>query len=186
MNLLLVLQLAFASSEMEFSSVEGDIGVGEEPFLPVPDPKEAHERTERLAKRLRCPVCQGLSVADSRSDAAVAMKKRIQTLVEQGYSEEQVEDYFIDRYGEWVLLKPKYEHWFVWVAPILVAVAGLGFVLVHTARRRETPDDASIEPGLNPSEEDRSEEDRSEEDRSEEDGSEEDAYRAKILAELDN
>ena len=162
--------MVFASSEMDSLSAERDIGVGEEPFLPVPQPLEAQDRTERLSKRLRCPVCQGLSVADSRSDAAVAMKKRIQKLVEQGYSEEQVEDYFIDRYGEWVLLKPKYDHWFVWIAPIVAAVAGLGFVLVHTARRRDADEGASeldlkTEKDMLP---------------------EEDEYRAKILAELDN
>ena len=169
MMLLLAVQLALASAEVNSSS--GDIGVGEAPFLPVPEQQVAHERTESLSKRLRCPVCQGLSVADSRSDAAVAMKKRIQTLVEQGYSEEQVEDYFIDRYGEWVLLKPKYEHWFVWIAPIVAAVGGLGFVLVHTARRKEFDEGETIETDLSTSDEDLSEDDE---------------YRAQILAELDN
>ena len=165
--ILFLVQLAFGASDPSVSSE--DLGVGEAPFLEIPNAQDAHERTERLAKRLRCPVCQGLSVSDSRSDAAVAMKKRIQGLVERGYSEEQVEDYFIERYGEWVLLKPKYEHWFVWIAPIVAGVAGLGFVLVHTARRKdEFSQDVDVEE---------------QQQTVDESG---DSYRAKVLQELED
>lgn len=104
------------------------VGIDEPPVLLEPTKEEAENRTFELSKKLRCPVCQGLSVADSRSDAAVAMKNRIQELVEMGYSDEQIVNYFIGRYGEWALLKPKYEHRFVWVAPIVLTVLGLGFV----------------------------------------------------------
>ncbi|MCB9766517.1 MAG: cytochrome c-type biogenesis protein CcmH, partial [Alphaproteobacteria bacterium] len=63
-------------------------------------------RTLTLAHGLRCPVCQGMSVADSSSEAAVNMKNRIRELVTAGYTDDQIEDYFIDRYGTWVLLEP--------------------------------------------------------------------------------
>jgi cytochrome c-type biogenesis protein CcmH len=139
--LLFFLHLALAGAEL--APENSDLGFGEAPLLEAPSGQEAAARTDRLAKKLRCPVCQGLSVADSRSDAAVAMKQSIQKLVEKGYSEDQVVDYFIERYGEWVLLKPKYEHWFVWVAPILLAVSGLGFVLVKTAVRGKSSERAS-------------------------------------------
>jgi cytochrome c-type biogenesis protein CcmH len=105
-----------------------DSGVGEPPALEPPVKEVVDSRTYDLSKKLRCPVCQGLSVADSRSDAAVAMKMRIQGLVESGYSDDQIVNYFIGRYGEWALLKPKYEHWFVWTAPIVASLFGFGFV----------------------------------------------------------
>ena len=76
-------------------------------------------------------------MADSRSDAAVAMKMRIQELVEQGYSDDQIVNYFIGRYGEWALLKPKYEHRFVWIAPIVVSIFGFAFVGWRINRSRE-------------------------------------------------
>ncbi len=114
------------SVQKEQSSMDG--GVGEPPALEPPSKLEVERRTYDLSKILRCPVCQGLSVADSRSDAAVAMKMRIQELVEQGYSDDQITNYFIGRYGEWALLKPKYEHRFVWIAPIVASLFGLGFV----------------------------------------------------------
>tara|TARA_B100000925_G_C21895263_1_gene424688 strand:- start:275 stop:847 length:573 start_codon:yes stop_codon:yes gene_type:complete len=114
-----------------------DDGVGEPPVLEPPSKLEVEERTYDLSKKLRCPVCQGLSVADSRSDAAVAMKMRIQDLVEQGYSDDQIVNYFIGRYGEWALLKPKYEHRFVWIAPIVASIVGLGFVGWKINRSRQ-------------------------------------------------
>ena len=43
-------------------------------------------------------------------------------------SDDQITNYFIGRYGEWALLKPKYEHRFVWIAPIVASLFGLGFV----------------------------------------------------------
>ena len=106
-------------------------GMAEAPLLEPPSQEEIEDRTYALGKILRCPVCQGLSVADSRSDAAVAMKNRIQEFVAQGYSDDQIVDYFIGRYGEFVLLEPKSEHWFVWVMPGVIFVAGLGIVLLR-------------------------------------------------------
>ncbi len=88
------------------------------------------ELTEALATKLRCPVCQGLSVNDSKAEAAVAMKHRIEELVAEGYSEEQIVDFFIDRYGEWVLLEPTREgiNLLVWIGPVLFLGLGLGWV----------------------------------------------------------
>lgn len=102
-----------------------NIKLAEEPLLDPPTAEEVEHRTYELGKILRCPVCQGLSVADSRSDAAVAMKNRIQELVALGYSDEQIVNYFIQRYGEFVLLQPKKDHWFVWVMPGVVVFMGI-------------------------------------------------------------
>lgn len=128
--LALLCQLAFAE-EMPL--------MDEPPLFDPPVESETDIRSERLGKMLRCPVCQGLSVADSRSDAAVAMQNRIREFVEAGYSDEQIVDYFVSRYGEWALLKPKSSHWFVWSAP----AAGLfiGFAVVGWRIRKRQPVD---------------------------------------------
>ena len=123
--------------ESEQQLANDNIGMDEPPVLSEPAAVEVEQRTFALSKQLRCPVCQGLSVADSRSDAAVAMKNRIQELVEMGYSDDQIVNYFIGRYGEWALLKPKYEHLFIWIAPVIVSVLGLGFVAWRINRNRE-------------------------------------------------
>jgi cytochrome c-type biogenesis protein CcmH len=109
------------------------LGLAEPPALAPPDPETAKSEAARIADGLRCPVCQGLSVADSNADAALAMYARIDELVRLGYSQEQIEDYFVDRYGEWVRLDPPVEglHWVLWVAPALLAVVGAAAIALR-------------------------------------------------------
>lgn len=150
------------SANLETASVPG--GLAEPPALDPPGSGAALAEAERIGKRLRCPVCQGLSVADSNAEAARAMYKRIFELVQLGYSGEQIEDYFIDRYGEWVLLSPKKEglHWIIWVGPVLVLVVGAGLVALR-AREQDAADTAPRPPTQD---------------------AEDDPYRRQILAEL--
>lgn len=137
LGMLLWLMSPILAEPTEEISTE-DIGVGEVPLGPPLTEKEAEPRSRKLSSILRCPVCQGLSVADSRSDAALAMAGRIQGLVQKGYTDEQVVDYFVDRYGEWVLLRPQEDHLFIWLAPVVVGLAGGVFVLsMVRGRRRE-------------------------------------------------
>ena len=100
-------------------------------------------RTQVLAEQLRCPVCQGLSVAASPSEAARAMRERIRELVAQGYGDEQIVDYFVDRYGTWILLAPPKQgfSWVLWGAPAAGVGLGLIWVLSRFGSRpkAETP-----------------------------------------------
>lgn len=145
-RLLLIPILLFFISFSSGSSAE-EVGLlSEEPILEPPSSEEVETRTYELGKILRCPVCQGLSVADSRSDAAVAMKNRIKELVVLGYADEQIINYFVQRYGEFTLLKPKDEHWFVWVTPSIVIVVGLSIVALQWRKKQEKEE--SKESGL--------------------------------------
>jgi cytochrome c-type biogenesis protein CcmH len=87
--------------------------------------------TEDLSKRMRCPVCQGLSVADSPSASALAMKNEVRSLLADGYSEDQIMAYFESTYGEFVRLVPKATgfNWFVWLAPGAALIIGALLVL---------------------------------------------------------
>jgi cytochrome c-type biogenesis protein CcmH len=102
-------------------------GLEDSPAGPVPSATVQKERVHTLTTHLRCPVCQGLNVAESRSEAAVAMQARIRELVSLGYSEEQVIAYFTDRYGDWVLLEPPREglNWLLWLGPVVLLGGGL-------------------------------------------------------------
>jgi cytochrome c-type biogenesis protein CcmH/NrfF len=96
-------------------------------------------RVTRLASELRCPVCQGLSIHDSPSPLAQEMKGVIRTQVAAGWSDEQVEDYFISKYGEWVLLEPR-AHGFnllVYLLPALALLGGAGLIAVAVRRWTE-------------------------------------------------
>jgi cytochrome c-type biogenesis protein CcmH len=105
-------------------------------------------RTEELAALLRCPVCQGLSVADSPSTMAVNMKRQVRALAAAGYDEDQVLAYFERSYGEFVRLEPPLRgvNWLVWLAPVLGLAAGL-IVVTWTLRSRASapaePDSAA-------------------------------------------
>jgi cytochrome c-type biogenesis protein CcmH len=93
---------------------------------PVTDPAIAAQRAGAIADGLSCPVCQGLSAAASQAESAVAMRTRAQELVARGYSDAQVYDYFVSRYGEWILLEPPRHgrHWLVWLGPMLLLFIG--------------------------------------------------------------
>jgi cytochrome c-type biogenesis protein CcmH len=88
------------------------------------------ERTEEVGGLLRCPVCQGLSVADSPATMATNMKSRVRELLAEGYDEEQVLAYFERSYGEFVRLDPPRRgiNWLVWLAPPLALLGGLAVV----------------------------------------------------------
>jgi cytochrome c-type biogenesis protein CcmH len=83
-------------------------------------------RTKEVGGLLRCPVCQGLSVADSPSDMAVSMRHQVRDLLAAGYDQEQILQYFERSYGEFVRLRPPLRgvNWIVWLAPALGLLAG--------------------------------------------------------------
>ncbi len=97
---------------------------------PPNDEAEITRRTRGITEGLRCPVCQGLSAADSQAESAVAMCVRTEDLVRAGYDDAQIRAWFVGRYGEWVLLEPPRQgrHWLVWLGPL--AFLGLGALVV--------------------------------------------------------
>lgn len=123
-------------------------GAGPEPTMPPPGTPPPADEVEDIAREiasgLRCPVCQGLSVSDSSSNAAVLMLRRVEELVAQGYTKEQIEDYWIARYGEWVLLNPTSRHWAVWVLPGVGFGVGIAFLATVVTRWRREPDEVPL------------------------------------------
>lgn len=97
-------------------------------------PREA--RVQALGKQLRCPMCQGLSIADSSSSAARAQMDKVRELVAAGKSDREIRDYFTSRYGEWALLDPPASgmNLLVWLLPLLLLVGG-GLAIARTMRR---------------------------------------------------
>ena len=108
------------------------------------------EQVRQIATELRCPVCQGLSVADSPSGMADQMRDLIRERLEKGESPEAVKAYFVERYGEWILLAPKQEGFnlLVWVLPFLGLGGGAVGILLVLKRWRQRPSavSASVDP----------------------------------------
>jgi len=107
---------------------------------PGKGPRSAAARTEAIAGDLRCPVCQGLSIADSHSPTAEAIKEDIRRRVDAGESDAAIKGHYIDSYGEWILLRPKASGVgaIVWVLPVsALLLAGGGLALAFRRWRRQ-------------------------------------------------
>lgn len=109
--------------------------------------KESH----RVGGLLRCPVCQGLSVADSPAPMAVNMKEQVRALLTRGYTEKQILAYFERSYGQFVLLEPKFEgvNTLVWLLPIAALLLGGGVLFLKMRNLgKELPTNVAVaEPG---------------------------------------
>jgi cytochrome c-type biogenesis protein CcmH len=89
-----------------------------------PDTAMTHDDlAHRIASELRCPDCQGLSVADSTSPSALEIRRQIDALVAKGRSADEVRQTFVDRYGEWILLTPSAPT--AWLLPLGVVATML-------------------------------------------------------------
>ena len=86
-----------------------------------------------VASELRCVVCQNLSVADSPSEMAHQMRVIVREHLAAGESPDQVIQYFVDKYGEWILLAPRARGFtlLVWLVPALAVVAGLAVAVLR-------------------------------------------------------
>ena len=105
-----------------------------------------------VASELRCVVCQNLSVADSPSEMAAQMRAIVRERLAAGESPAQVRAYFVDKYGDWILLAPPRRGFtlLVWVVPYVAALLGLALVafLVTRWTRRRPPAPAPIDPAM--------------------------------------
>ncbi|HEX7121883.1 MAG TPA: cytochrome c-type biogenesis protein [Gemmatimonadaceae bacterium] len=96
--------------------------------------------TTAVAARLRCPVCQGLSIQDSPSPLALEMRDLIKDQLRSGRTPQEVQDYFVAKYGEWILLEPEPTGFnlIVYVVPVLALLGGLAIVW-RSVRRWTAP-----------------------------------------------
>ena len=107
-------------------------------------PPTAADRVEALSRELRCPDCQGLSVAESPTRSAQAIRAQIADLVETDATDDAIRAHFVARYGEWILLGPTQP--LVWLLPFAVIVAA-GIGLGAWLRSRRVPAPAPPPPG---------------------------------------
>ena len=85
----------------------------------------------KIAKNLRCLICQGQSVHDSDSEFAVSLKLVIKNKIQEGMSEEQIYSFLKTKYGEWILYDPVFNRntYFLWLLPLLIFLAGGAIII---------------------------------------------------------
>jgi cytochrome c-type biogenesis protein CcmH len=97
---------------------------------------ENNQELIEIYKNLRCLICQGQSIADSNSDFASTIKLVVQDRVKEGKSKEEIYDFLISKYGEWIVYQPTLtkNNLLLWFLPYVVLVLG-GFVIFIIVRK---------------------------------------------------
>ena len=108
-------------------------------------------RAEHLFGQLRCLVCQNESIDDSEADLARDLRQIVRQQVAQGRTDAQIRVFLVDRYGEFILLKPVFSigNALLWLAPLLIVLSGGALFAVRSRRG------VQLEPALTPEEEER-------------------------------
>jgi cytochrome c-type biogenesis protein CcmH len=125
-------------------------GVAPRPLTPEEARLEA--LTKEVASQLRCPVCQGLSIEDSPSSLGQSMRAVVRDQLAAGKTPEEVKAYFVDRYGEWILLAPE-PHGFnlaVYLLPVGGVLAGAVALFFLIRKWAKPAADASVVPADEP------------------------------------
>jgi cytochrome c-type biogenesis protein CcmH len=95
------------------------------------------QRLNTIAEELRCLVCQNESLAGSRADLAQDLRREVRGLIKEGKSDQEVKDFLVSRYGDFVLYRPQVKPttYLLWGGPFVLLIAGL-IVLIRFLRRR--------------------------------------------------
>jgi cytochrome c-type biogenesis protein CcmH len=124
-------------------------------FAQQPVDPALRERLKKLEEELRCLVCQNQTLADSNAPLAEDLRREVRELAAQGKNDQEIKDYLVARYGDFVLYKPpvKETTWLLWFGPFAL-LAGGAIVWVFVLRRRQrkspddTPDSQAVEDGV--------------------------------------
>ena len=112
--------------------------------------RDAAEETRfhDLAAELRCVMCQNQSLADSNALIALELRREVLDLIRAGKTDAQVKDHLVQRYGEFVLYKPRVEGrtWLLWLGPALILLAGAALVVALVRRKSSQPVPRNDEP----------------------------------------
>jgi cytochrome c-type biogenesis protein CcmH len=110
---------------------------------------QQEERYKALINELRCLVCQNQNLADSNADLAKDLRQQTYDMIQQGASDQEIADYMVARYGDFVLYRPplRTSTLLLWVGPFLLLLAGL-FMLFRVVRQRRRASMAADEVEL--------------------------------------
>lgn len=94
-------------------------------------------RFQALSKELRCPKCQNQNLADSNSPIAADLRKELYELLQQGKADSEIVNFMVDRYGEFVLYRPKVSKltYALWFGPAVLILLGIIVVIIVVRRK---------------------------------------------------
>lgn len=107
-------------------------------------------RVMEIAEELRCLVCQNETIAASHADLALDLRQQIRTRLQEGQSRQQILDFMVERYGDFVLYRPRFaaKTLLLWLGPFVLLLIALLTLWVNIRQRAA----ATVEPELTPDE----------------------------------
>jgi cytochrome c-type biogenesis protein CcmH len=113
---------------------------------PMADDPVMEKRVNEIAEELRCLVCQNQTIADSHADLAVDLKNQVRDMVAEGKTQEEIVDYMVQRYGDFVRYRPpvKATTIMLWVGPFVLMVLGVVILVGNLRKRKKIIADAPL------------------------------------------
>ncbi|MEP1471795.1 MAG: cytochrome c-type biogenesis protein [Halieaceae bacterium] len=108
---------------------------------------ELQQRYQLLSAELRCPKCQNQNIADSNAPIAQDLRKLLYEQLEAGASNDEILDYMVSRYGEFVRYRPAFDSStaVLWLAPVLLFIAALVVLFLSLRQRKESGSAGQVE-----------------------------------------
>lgn len=121
------------------------VGVQANEAVPLAEDPVVEQRLIVIAEELRCLVCQNESLAGSRADLAMDLRREVRTLIKEGKSDAEIKDFLVSRYGDFVLYRPpvKPTTWLLWFGPLLLLI-GAVWLLISIIKRNQKQKDAPV------------------------------------------
>lgn len=113
---------------------------------PLAQDPAVEQRMINITNELRCLVCQNESLAASQAELAGDLRNEVRELIKQGKTDQQVKDYLVARYGDFVLYRPpvKPSTWLLWAGPFLFLAVGVGALVAFLRRRGRQVAEATL------------------------------------------
>jgi cytochrome c-type biogenesis protein CcmH len=113
---------------------------------PLADDPAVERRLIDIAEEMRCLVCQNESLAASRADLAVDLRKELREQIRQGRTDDEIREFMVSRYGDFVLYRPRVKPltWLLWAGPFVLMVAGVVALMMYLRRRNRASAGASL------------------------------------------
>jgi cytochrome c-type biogenesis protein CcmH len=104
---------------------------------PLAEDPVIERRLVDISDEMRCLVCQNESLSGSRAELAQDLRRELRTLIRQGRSDEEIREFMVSRYGDFVLYRPRMKPatWLLWAGPFVLMVAGVAVLFVYLRRR---------------------------------------------------
>jgi cytochrome c-type biogenesis protein CcmH len=113
---------------------------------PLADDPVVEQRMLSISEEMRCLVCQNESLAASRADLALDLRRELRTLIKQGKTDAEIREFMVSRYGDFVLYRPRVSPttWLLWGGPFLLMIVAVVVLLIYLRRRNRAVGEAPL------------------------------------------